>query len=87
MFIAHWATCADKELRNTLDFIDSIARYYYTVTISSMIHFTTILDKTILESFDRMFSQSVQGSFLFLFKSPASKTQLLVFDILESMFQ
>ena len=38
MFIAHWATCADKELRNTLDFIDSIARYYYTVTISSMIH-------------------------------------------------
>ena len=33
----------------------------------------TILDQTIFGSFDRMFCQPMQGSFLFLFKSPAPR--------------
>ena len=38
----------------------------------------TILDQTILGSFDRMFCQAMQGSFLFLFKSPAPVLNTIV---------
>ena len=71
----------------TLLHVITQSRYWQSSMISSLDDSLTILYQTILKFFDRMFCQTMQGSFLFLFQSPAPKTQLLLFDILESMFQ